>query len=349
MNNPKTMIAMSGGVDSAVCAHLIAQKTPAAGVTMRLFGEELGFVPSDESEKAAAVCRDMQIPHYTADLSTEFRREVIEPFIAAYEAGLTPNPCIFCNRALKFGALLDFARAQGYERIATGHYARAEKDGSGRYLLRRAADLSKDQSYMLYSLTQSVLSCVDFPLGAYTKEQVRAIAEQLGLPMAKQKDSQDICFIPDGDYVGFIKRLTGKEPQSGDFITTDGKVLGRHKGTLCYTIGQRKGLGIALGDPAYVISKSVADNTVTLGSNEQLFTARLTAHALNFIPFDTLAAPLRLTAKIRYRQEAMPARAELIAPDRLLVEFDAPQRAISPGQSVVLYEDDYVVGGGIID
>ena len=345
----KTMIAMSGGVDSAVCAHLIARKTEAAGVTMHLFDETLGLPHPAEAEKAAAVCRDMGIPHFTADLSADFRREVIAPFIAAYEAGLTPNPCILCNRALKFGALLDFALENGYDRLATGHYARIEKSDTGRYLLRRAADLAKDQSYMLYTLSQNALARVDLPLGNLTKTEVRAIAEELALPMAKQKDSQDICFIPDGDYVSFIKRLTGKTPVAGSFIATDGQVLGTHRGTLCYTIGQRKGLGIAYTEPLYVLSKSVADNTVTLGTGDKLFEKRLTAHALNFIPFDTLTAPRRLLAKIRYRQEATPARVEMIAPDRLLVEFDEPQRAISAGQSLVLYEDDYVVGGGIID
>ena len=345
----KTMIAMSGGVDSAVSAHLIAAKTDAAGVTMRLFGEELGFSPSNEAEKAAAVCAQMGIPHFVSDLQDIFRREVIDPFIAAYEAGLTPNPCVFCNRALKFGALLDFAKANGYPRIATGHYARIEKNSNGRYLLRRAADLSKDQSYVLYSLTQEMLSHVDLPLGEMTKQDVRDIAAELHFPMAQQKDSQDICFIPDGDYVSFIERVTGKKPLPGSFIAADGSVLGEHKGTLRYTIGQRKGLGIASSEPLYVLKKSVANNTVTLGSNDALFEKRLTAHAIHLIPFDTLDAPQRLLAKIRYRQEATPARVEQIAPDRLLVEFETPQRAISPGQSLVLYDGDYVVGGGIID
>ena len=345
----KIMVAMSGGVDSAVSAHLISERHEAAGVTMRLFGEELGLPPSPEASKAAAVCKQMGIPHFVADLTDSFRREVIDPFIKAYESGLTPNPCVFCNKALKFGALLDFAKANGYARIATGHYARIEKSSSGRYLLRRAADLTKDQSYMLYSLSQEVLSSVDLPLGSLTKNEVRAIAAELQFPMAEQKDSQDICFIPDGDYVAFIERITDKKPIPGNFISTEGTVMGEHRGTLCYTIGQRKGLGVSWSEPLYVLRKSVAENTVTLGSNNELFEKRLTAHSINLIPFDTLDAPRRLLAKIRYRQEATPARVEQIAPDRVVVEFEAPQRAISPGQSLVLYDGDYVVGGGIID
>ncbi len=339
----KIMIAMSGGVDSAVAAALCAKIAPAAGVTMQHFaacGER-------DATDAAALCAMLGIPHFVAHLEKEFEKDVILPFIAAYDAGETPNPCVLCNKAIKFGALLDFARANGFERIATGHYARIERTPT-RSLVRMAVDRSKDQTYMLYTLSQDVLSCAEFPLGTLTKPEVREMASALGFPMAQKSDSQDICFIPDGDYAAFIEKFTGKRPESGAFLSTDGRVLGTHKGQLHYTIGQRKGLGIALGAPAYVVAKSAADNTVTLGTNEELFTSRLVAKCINLIPEDTLGAPRKLLAKVRYSQSATPARVEQTGADELTVEFDTPQRAISKGQSLVLYEDDYLFGGGII-
>ena len=344
MNN-NVMIAMSGGVDSAVAAHLSMQEgRVAAGVTMRHFE---GSVQQDIAD-AAALCELLGIPHFTAPMEKIFEKEVISPFIAAYEAGLTPNPCVFCNKKVKFGALLEFAVASGYDRIATGHYARIERTESGRTLVRRALDESKDQTYMLYTLTQEVLSRVELPLGDLTKSQVRSLDEVLHFPAANRADSQDICFIPDGDYAAFITRFTGKESPSGSFLATDGTVLGTHKGQLHYTVGQRKGLGIALGAPAYVVAKSAEHNTVTLGKNEDLFSTRLTAKSINLIPEDVLPAKRRLLAKVRYAQAPTPAWVEQTAEDELTVEFDTPQRAISPGQSLVLYEDDYLFGGGII-
>jgi tRNA-specific 2-thiouridylase len=254
---------------------------------------------------------------------------------------------VLCNKKIKFGALLDYAVANGFDRIATGHYARIEHTNS-RSLVRMATDASKDQTYMLYSLSQDVLSRTEFPLGALTKPEVRELAASLGFPMAQKGDSQDICFIPDGDYAAFIEKFTGKRPENGQFLSTDGNVLGTHKGQLHYTIGQRKGLGIALGTPAYVVAKSAEDNTVTLGTNEDLFTPRLVAKSINFIPEDGLSAPRKLLAKVRYGQKATLARVEQTGADELTVEFDTPQRAISKGQSLVLYEDDYLFGGGII-
>ena len=341
--NDKIMIAMSGGVDSAVAATLCTQSAPAAGVTMQHFAA----CGDKDATDAAALCASIGIPHFVAHLEKEFEKEVILPFIAAYEAGETPNPCVLCNRAIKFGALREFASANGFDRIATGHYARVEH-AENRSLIRLAADRTKDQTYMLYTLRQDVLSRVEFPLGALTKPEVRELAATHGFPMAQKSDSQDICFIPDGDYAAFIAQFTQKTPESGDFLSTDGRVLGRHKGQLCYTIGQRKGLGIALGAPAYVVAKSAADNTVTLGSNEELFTSRLVAKNINLIPEDVLSAPRKLLAKVRYSQGATPARVEQTGKDELTVEFDTPQRAISKGQSLVLYEDDYLFGGGII-
>ena len=341
--NERIMIAMSGGVDSAVAAALSASSAPAAGVTMQHFA----LCGDKDAADAAALCAQLGIPHFTAHLEKEFERDVVLPFIAAYEAGETPNPCVLCNKRIKFGALLDFAKENGFGRIATGHYARVEHT-KGRSLIRKAADESKDQTYMLYTLTQDVLSRVEFPLGALTKPEVREMANALGFPMAQKSDSQDICFIPDGDYVSFIRNFTGRTPEKGSFLSTDGRVLGTHQGQLCYTIGQRKGLGIALGAPAYVIAKSAKENTVTLGTNEELFTSRLVAKNINFIPEDVLEAPRKLLAKVRYSQTATQARVEQTDEDELTVEFDTPQRAISKGQSLVLYEDDYLFGGGII-
>ena len=341
--NDKIMIAMSGGVDSAVAAALCAQNAASAGVTMRHFAA----CGDRDATDAAALCAMLGIPHFVAHLEKEFEKDVILPFIAAYEAGETPNPCVLCNKTIKFGALLDFAKNNGFERIATGHYARIEHT-KNRSLIRMASDASKDQTYMLYTLTQDVLSCVEFPLGALTKPEVRELADKLGFPMAQKSDSQDICFIPDGDYAAFIEKFTGKHPECGQFLSTDGRMLGTHKGQLHYTVGQRKGLGIALGAPAYVVAKSAENNTVTLGTNEDLFTSRLVAKSINFIPEDTLGAPRKLLAKVRYSQKATLARVEQTDEDELTVEFDTPQRAISRGQSLVLYEDDYLFGGGII-
>ncbi len=342
--NDTVMIAMSGGVDSAVAAHLSrASGRACAGVTMQHFA---GCGNKDATD-AAALCQTLAIPHFTANLEKEFEKEVILPFIAAYEAGETPNPCVICNKKIKFGALLDFARENEYDRIATGHYARVERT-DGRTLIRRAKDSAKDQTYMLYSLTQDVLSSVEFPLGDLSKSEVREIALSLGFPMAQKADSQDICFIPDGDYAAFITRFTGKKYPTGSFLDMEGNVLGTHKGQLHYTIGQRKGLGIALGAPAYVVRKSATDNTVTLGKNEDLFTTRLVAKSINLIPEDTLTSPRKLLAKVRYSQNATLARVEQTGADELTVEFDTPQRAVSAGQSLVLYEEDYLFGGGVI-
>ena len=349
MTQNSIMIAMSGGVDSAVSAYLASRGRNAAGVTMRLVSEGVGSeeAASEDIRGAAAVCRTLGLPHFVAELGETFRHRVVEEFVAAYQAGLTPNPCVFCNKTVKFGALAEFATANGFERIATGHYARLEQS-NGRTLLRRAKDPSKDQTYVLWSLTQDVLSRTEFPLGELSKAEARAIAAEQRFPMAARKDSQDICFIPDGDYAAFIERFTGHAPESGDFIDREGHILGRHKGQLCYTIGQRKGLGIALGKPAFVTAKSALHNTVTLGENADLFSTRLTATSINLIPFDRLDRPMRLLAKARYRQEAAPALVEQTDEHTLTVEFETPQRAICPGQSLVLYDGEYVVGGGII-
>jgi tRNA-specific 2-thiouridylase len=290
------------------------------------------------------------IPHETVNLSAAFRENVVEPFVRAYFEGRTPNPCVDCNRTVKFGALLQAARELGCEEIATGHYARVEKDAGGRPLLFRAKDPGKDQSYMLWSLTAEQLSRVRFPLCDLPKSEVRRIAREKGLPVLERPESQDICFVPDGDYAAFLLRQSGVDAvPAGDFVTPDGRVLGRHRGLIHYTVGQRKGLGIALGEPRYVARKCAADNTVTLCRDEELYTATLTASSANFIPFDTPAEPIRLQAKIRYRHEAAPATLTPLGSDRFRLTFDTPQRAPAPGQSVVLYRDDLVLGGGVIE
>ncbi|MBE6605147.1 MAG: tRNA 2-thiouridine(34) synthase MnmA [Ruminococcaceae bacterium] len=350
MNESSIMIAMSGGVDSAVAAYLAAKGRRAAGVTM-----DLAFEDGPHRENAlrdiadaAATCQRLGLPHRVADLAAAFKEHVVMPFMKEYLQGRTPNPCVDCNKHVKFGALVDFVRQSGYDRLATGHYAQIERDQSGRYLLRRAKDHTKDQTYMLYSLSQDVLSLTEFPLGGMTKQEVRALALELGLVAAHKSDSQDICFIPNGEYGAFIEAHTNTPIVAGDFLSLDGRVLGRHRGVVHYTVGQRKGLGIALGHPAFVVRKSVTDNTVTLGKNEDLFTTRLTVRGINLIPYDTLRSPTRLLAKARYRQEAASARVEQTDADELTVEFEAPQRAVCAGQSLVLYDGEYVVGGGKI-
>lgn len=344
----KVAVAMSGGVDSSAAAWLLqGQGHTLAGVTMDLTGEGGG---SAAVRDAQAVARQLGIPHHTLDLAQSFHREVIDPFVRSYEAGQTPNPCIICNRRLKFGVLLERCLALGLDQVATGHYVRLDYDrGSGRYLLKKAARPEKDQSYVLYSLTQDQLSRSLFPLGALSKEEVRALAEQAGLPCAHRSESQDICFIPDGNYPAFLRRYTGKDYPAGPFLDEQGQVLGRHQGLVNYTVGQRRGLGVSSNHGRlYVKELRREDNAVVLSENSGLFAQALTALRPNFIPFQTLSAPLRLRAKIRYRMAEQPCTVEQTGPDALLVRFDTPQRAITPGQAVVFYDGDLVVGGATI-
>ena len=341
----KIMLGMSGGVDSTVAAHLIKEAGyDVTGVTLSLYPEN-GLAEAEEAKRVAA---SMGIPHETVDLSDAFHREVIGRFIRAYQSGETPNPCIDCNRTIKFGEMLRYAEAHGVPLIGTGHYARIERDGD-RFLLKRARDASKDQTYVLYCLTQHQLAHTLFPLGEYRKSEIREIAEAEGFINARKHDSQDICFVPDGDYAAFIEKYTGETFPEGDYIDKDGTVLGRHRGMIRYTVGQRKGLGIALGRPAFVCAKCAATNTVTLGDNADLFASSLTARDANLIACDSISAPIRVTAKIRYGQSETPATVEQIGEERIRVDFDVPQRAIARGQSVVLYDGETVVGGGIIE
>ena len=347
----KVLVAMSGGVDSSVSAHLILNAGyNAMGGTMRLIsGLPLNENTNDEDIIAARkTCEKLGIEHAAIDLCDEFKKRVVEDFVSVYLKGETPNPCIVCNKNIKFGALMEAASKLGCDKLATGHYARVSLDPSGRYLLKSATDPEKDQSYMLWTLSQDQLSRAVFPLGGLKKSEVREIAVSLGFENAHKKDSQDVCFIPDGSYARFIELYTGKTPIKGHYVDMNGKILGEHQGIINYTVGQRKGLGIALGQPMFVHSKSVADNTVRLCTNDQLFEKKLTATDINLIVADRLDSPLRVLAKARYRQTAAHATVIQTDENTLSVEFDEPIRAISPGQSVVLYDGDTVIGGGII-
>ena len=346
------MIAMSGGVDSAGAAILLGNMGYAvSGVTLQLHhGSDLddGSGMSREAAAAAAAAAQLGIPHTVLDLCGLFREKVMDRFAAEYAAGRTPNPCIDCNREIKFGALLDWALSRGCDYLATGHYARVCFDENrGRWLLLRGRDRSKDQSYMLYQLRQEQLAHILLPVGEYEKPAIRALAAERGLASAGQKDSQDICFIPDGDYMRFLLE-NGARPVPGDFVDKTGRVLGRHPGQEYYTLGQRKGLGVSAGRPVYVVGKDLAAGAVVLGDNADLFTRELTAERVNFISVPALTKPVRVTAKTRYSQSEAAAMLEPLADGCVRVTFDEPQRAVTPGQAVVFYDGEAVVGGGTI-
>lgn len=352
----QALIAMSGGVDSSVAAYLALQQGyKCCGATMRLWdnrllsAEDSGCCSLDDTEDARAVAYRLGMRFYVFNASDLFRQQVVEPFITAYEQGLTPNPCILCNRHLKFTHLLERALMLDCRYVVTGHYARIAFDEStGRHLLYKALDTAKDQTYFLACMDQHQLSHTLFPLGELTKEQVRAIAQEQGFLNAKKRDSQDICFVPDGNYKAFMEAYTGKTYPKGDFLDESGNIIGCHSGAVGYTLGQRKGLGLAMGSPVYVCGKDMAKNTVTVGPEKRLFTNVLWASDCNFIPFDSLTAPMRVTAKARSRHKEQPATVYPEEGGRIRVEFDEPQRAITAGQAVVLYDGDLVIGSGTI-
>ena len=353
MEQKKALIAMSGGVDSSAAAYLVRQAGyDCLGATMRLFdsaGEDSACCSLEDVEDARSVAYRLGMPFYVFHFKQEFRARVMDDFADCYRRGLTPNPCIQCNRHLKFDKFLERALMLGCTHIATGHYARIRYDeASGRYLLYKAADKSKDQSYVLYCLTQHQLSHTLLPLGELTKEQARQIAQEQGFLNARKKDSQDICFVPDGDYVSFIRRHTGLDFPTGAFLDQSGNVVGTHKGAIAYTLGQRKGLGLAMGAPVYVCDKDMEKNTVTVGPNEALFRTTLRAKDWNWIAFPALTEPLRVMAKARYRHIGQPATVYPEENGFARVVFDEPQRALTPGQAVVLYHGDQVLGGGTI-
>ncbi len=354
----KVMIGMSGGVDSSAAALILKnQGYDVVGVTLEMFSDEDVVMCGNGRNNgnlsgagdAKSVAEKLGFQHITVDMKACFRKNVMEYFCNSYLFGRTPNPCIECNRCVKFGEMLKIARENGCDYIATGHYAVCEYDEkSGRYLLKRSADRSKDQTYMLYSLTQEQLAHTLFPLGDMEKSAVRDIAAENGLINAEKPDSQDICFVPDGKYVEFIEKFTGEKAKSGNYTDMSGKVLGKHKGHINYTAGQRKGLGIALGKPAYVVKKDYKTNTVVLGEEKDLYTMSLTAENVNLISVEEITEPMRITAKARYSQRDCAATLSKMADGNYLVEFDEPQRAVTSGQAVVFYDGDIVVGGGTI-
>ncbi len=352
----KALIAMSGGVDSTVAAFLMQKKGyECSGATMKLFQNEAETSDTEKAcgssadvEDARKVAFKLNMPFHVLNFSADFNHAVIDRFVDDYLNGRTPNPCIECNRCLKFDKLFCCMQELGMDYIVTGHYAQVVYDETAnRYLLKKAADPQKDQSYVLYTLTQNQLAHIQFPLGGMSKSEVRALAEEHNFINARKHDSQDICFVPDGDYAGFIERYADYTSVPGNYVNAEGKVLGTHKGIIHYTIGQRKGLGIALGAPAYVTDLNPASNTVTLGTNEELFSRKLVAERVNLISCDSLDTPVRVLAKVRYRQKEQPALAWQ-EDGKLHVLFDEPQRAITKGQAVVLYDGDIIVGGGTI-
>lgn len=353
----KVLIAMSGGVDSSVAAFLMKEAGyDCIGATMKLFqnedinlSKEHSCCSLDDVADARNVAYSLDIPYYVFNFSERFKEEVMDKFVCSYENGITPNPCIECNRKLKFEYLHNRAKELGYDYVVTGHYAIIDyNESTGRYELLKAVDESKDQSYVLYSMTQEQLSHTLFPLGSFPKTTTREIAEEHNFINAKKHDSQDICFVTDGKYTNFIEGYTGKTYPEGNFVDVDGNILGKHKGIIRYTIGQRKGLGLSLKEPMYVLRVEPESNTVVLGRDSDLFSTTLIANNINLISVDNLYNAMRVKAKVRYKHTEQWATATQLDDDTIRVVFDEPQRAITKGQAVVLYDGNKVVGGGTI-
>ena len=353
----KVVVGMSGGVDSSVAAYLLKEQGyDVIGVTMQIWQDEeqavqeenggcCGLSAVDDARRVAAA---LEIPYYVMNFKKEFKEHVIDYFVEEYQNGRTPNPCIACNRYVKWESLLQRSLSIGADYIATGHYARVVQLENGRYTLRRSATLAKDQTYALYNLTQEQLKRSLMPVGEYTKDEVRAIAEKINLRIANKPDSQDICFVPDGDYAAYIEEEAGVKVPEGNFVLTDGTVLGRHKGITHYTVGQRKGLGLALGYPAFVLEIRPETNEVVIGTKEESMTTQLRARNLNFMAVEDLTEPLHVFTKIRYNHKGAWCTIEKTGEDEVLCTFDEPQRAVTPGQAVVFYDGEYVLGGGTI-
>ncbi len=353
----RVVVGMSGGVDSSVAAYLLKEQGyDVIGVTMQIWQEEEPAVQEENGgccglsavDDARRVAAGLGIPYYVMNFRDEFKKYVTDYFVKEYLHGRTPNPCIACNRYVKWEALLRRSLSIGADYIATGHYARVERLENGRYALRRSATLRKDQTYALYNLTQDQLRRTLMPVGEYEKEEVRQIASQIGLRVADKPDSQDICFVPDGDYAAYVQEHAGMEIPEGNFVAPDGRVLGRHKGITHYTVGQRKGLGLALGYPAFVLEIRPETNEVVVGTAGESVSDVVYADSLNFMSVEDLTEPKRVFAKIRYNHKGAWCTVEKTGPDEIRCTFEEPQRAAAPGQAVVLYDGDYVLGGGTI-
>lgn len=352
---PKAIIAMSGGVDSSVAALLMKEQGyDIIGITLKLHGEkdiieEQSCCTTKDIMDAKAVCDKLSIEHRVVNLESNFKEYVIDRFIDSYVCGGTPNPCVDCNRYIKFSKLLDIAKDEGFDYVVTGHYARVGYDeNNGRYVLKKGLDESKDQSYVLYSLSQDALAHLKLPLGELSKTEVREIAQKNGFINADKKDSQDICFVPNGKYADFITQYTGRSFPDGDFVDLSGNVLGTHKGIIRYTIGQRKGLNLSLPQSMYVCKKDIDTNTVTLCLNDELFSDTLIADDVNFISIKELTEPIKVKAKIRYKHKEAAATLYPYSDGRIKLVFDEPQRAITKGQAVVIYDGNTVVAGATI-
>lgn len=348
---------MSGGVDSSVAAYLLKEQGyDVIGVTMRLWQDDTGTSQEEGSccglsavDDARRVADVLEIPYYVMNFREEFKGNVVDYFVEEYLHGRTPNPCIACNRYVKWEALLRRGLEIGADYIATGHYARIDRLDNGRYAIRNSVTTAKDQTYALYNLTQEQLSRTLMPVGEYTKEQIRELAVRAGLPVADKPDSQEICFVPDGDYAGLIDRLAGdRVPGPGDFVTIDGRVLGRHKGISHYTIGQRRGLELPMGERVFVKEIRPEQNQVVIGTNADIFTTEVFCKDVNYMSVSDITEPVRALAKIRYNHKGDYCTVEKLSDGRLKCTFEKPVRAATPGQALVLYDGEYVMGGGVI-
>ena len=346
----KVIVGMSGGVDSSVAALLLKEQGyDVTGVTLHMWDSDSNGACGSESpaEDAKKVAEYLGIPHYVLDFKEEFKKNVIEYFVREYKRGCTPNPCIACNRFIKWEALLHRALFLGAQYIATGHYGNISYD-NGRYAITRSASAYKDQSYVLYMLTQEELGSTLFPLSSYEKSEIREIAMKKGLPVATKKESQDICFIPDHDYAGFIEHYTGIKSEPGNFVDTSGRILGRHRGIIHYTLGQRKGLGIALGRPAFVVAIRPEQNEVVLGEETDLMTSQVLVSDINYMAIPELSGSLEVYGKLRYSQRAVPCTITAVENGMIRANFETSMRAPTPGQAAVFYTGDRVACGGKI-